>query len=91
VAVFLGLAGGSYFVYKYYQVASDLPDVGDLRNRASQFETTRILDRNGQTLYEILDPTAGRRTYIFAFPNFAQFVGGNHLHRRPRILHAPRL
>ncbi len=64
VAVFLGLAGGSYFVYKYYQVASDLPDVGDLRNRASQFETTRILDRNGQTLYEILDPTAGRRTYI---------------------------
>jgi 1A family penicillin-binding protein len=38
--------------------------VADLRNRASQFETTRILDRNGQPLYEILDPNAGRRTYI---------------------------
>jgi penicillin-binding protein 1C len=38
--------------------------VGDLRDRASQFETTRILDRNGQVLYEILDPSAGRRNYI---------------------------
>ena len=26
--------------------------------------TTRILDRNGNILYEILDPTAGRRTYV---------------------------
>jgi hypothetical protein len=33
--------------------------VGDLRNRTSQFQTTRILDRNGQPLYEILDPNAG--------------------------------
>ena len=32
--------------------------------RASQFETTRILDRNGNSLYEILDPSAGRRTYV---------------------------
>ena len=64
IAVIIGLIGGSYFVYKYYEIASDLPDVGDLINRASQFETTRILDRNGQVLYEILDPNAGRRTYI---------------------------
>jgi 1A family penicillin-binding protein len=64
IAVIVGLIGGSYFVYKYYQIASDLPDVSDLKNRASQFETTRILDRNGQVLYEILDPSAGRRTYI---------------------------
>ena len=41
-----------------------LPSVDDLQNRASQFETTRILDRNGNPLYEILDPTAGRRTYV---------------------------
>ena len=32
--------------------------------RASQFETTRILDRSGNVLYEILDPNAGRRTYV---------------------------
>lgn len=62
--VLLGLCAGSYFVYQYYAIANALPEVGDLRDRASQFETTRILDRNGQPLYEILDPTAGRRTYI---------------------------
>ncbi|MBI5953496.1 MAG: PBP1A family penicillin-binding protein [Chloroflexi bacterium] len=64
VVVIIGLIGGSYFVYKYYQIASDLPDVSDLKNLASKFETTRILDRNGQVLYEVLDPNAGRRTYI---------------------------
>jgi len=35
-----------------------------LRERASHFETTRILDSEGHILYEILDPNAGRRTYI---------------------------
>ncbi len=64
MAVIFGLGVGSYIVFQYYSIASTLPDVGDLRNRASQFETTRILDRNGQALYEILDPNAGRRTYI---------------------------
>jgi len=62
--VIIGLLLGSYFVYKYYQIASALPEVGDLKQSASQFETTRILDRNGQLLYEILDPNAGRRTYV---------------------------
>ncbi|RME06226.1 MAG: hypothetical protein D6803_07080 [Anaerolineae bacterium] len=50
--------------YIYWQIARDLPDPGDLRSRVSQFETTRILDRNGNLLYEILDPNAGRRTYV---------------------------
>ena len=40
------------------------PDVGELYQRTSQFETTRILDRNGDLLYEILDPNAGRRSYV---------------------------
>ncbi|MBC7876738.1 MAG: PBP1A family penicillin-binding protein [Anaerolineales bacterium] len=62
--VIFGLCAGSYFVYQYYSIASALPDVGDLSERASQFQTMRIMDRNGQLLYEILDPTAGRRTYI---------------------------
>ncbi len=48
----------------YYSIASTLPSVNDLRARSSQFETTRILDRNGGPLYEILDPNAGRRTYV---------------------------
>jgi 1A family penicillin-binding protein len=58
------VAGGSYILYQYYTIAATLPSVDDLRQRASQFETTRILDREGNVLYEILDPTAGRRTYV---------------------------
>lgn len=54
----------SIMFFEYYRIASTLPSIADLRQRASQFETTRILDRNGDLLYEILDPTAGRRTYI---------------------------
>jgi membrane peptidoglycan carboxypeptidase len=62
--VILGLCVGSILVYQYYSIASTLPDVTDLKNRTSQFQTTRILDRNGQVIYEILDPNAGRRNYI---------------------------
>lgn len=54
----------SFGVYQYYAVASTLPSVEDLQSKASQFETTRILDREGNLLYEILDPQAGRRTYV---------------------------
>ena len=60
----VGVIGASYFIYKYYTIASTLPSVDDLKERSSQFETTRILDRNGNLLYEVLDPNAGRRTYV---------------------------
>ena len=63
-AVLLLIIGGSIALYSYYSIARTLPSVEDLQNRASQFETTRILDRNGDPLYEILDPNAGRRTYV---------------------------
>ena len=62
--ILLVAVAGSFVVYKYFSIAQDLPDVEDLRQRASQFETTRILDREGNVLYEILDPNAGRRTYV---------------------------
>jgi penicillin-binding protein 1C len=64
LVVVVGLGLGSFALYEYYQIAATLPSVDDLRQRASQFETTRILDRNGNVLYEILDPNAGRRTYV---------------------------
>jgi len=64
IFVVVGLCVGSYLLYQYYSIARALPEIGDLRERASQFETTHVLDRNGRVLYEILDPTAGRRTYI---------------------------
>jgi penicillin-binding protein 1C len=64
ILIALGLIMAAIGIYEYYSITSTLPSVKDLQQRASQFETTRILDRNGDVLYEILDPQAGRRTYI---------------------------
>jgi membrane peptidoglycan carboxypeptidase len=63
VFVIIGLCLASLALYEYYAIASSLPSISDLQQHSSQFETTRILDRNGDLLYEILDPNAGRRTY----------------------------
>ena len=62
--VALGLVLAAVGIYEYYSIAATLPSVNDLQQRASQFETTHILDRNGDVLYEINDPNTGRRTYI---------------------------
>jgi penicillin-binding protein 1C len=64
VLVLLAVCAATFLVYQYYNIARDLPNVSQLGQKASQFETTRILDRNGNLLYEILDPGAGRRTYV---------------------------
>jgi len=61
IAVIVALIVG---VVQYYSIASSLPSVDDLRSRASQFETTRILDSTGDVIYEIIDPNAGKRTYV---------------------------
>jgi penicillin-binding protein 1C len=64
-ALVLGLVvAGALLVYQYFAIASTLPSVADLKQKASQFETTRFYDRNGQVIYEMIDPSAGRRTYI---------------------------
>ncbi len=62
--VALALVMAAVGLFEYYSIAATLPSVGDLQQHASQFETTRILDRKGDVLYEIIDPNAGRRTYI---------------------------
>jgi len=62
--ILAGLVVGSIGIYQYFRISSSLPDVNELRDRAAQFETTRILDRDGHLLYEIIDPNAGRRTYV---------------------------
>ena len=64
IIVAVGLVMVAAGIYEYYSIAATLPSVSDLQQRALQFETTRILDRNGDLLYEILDPQAGRRTYV---------------------------
>ncbi|MFN8533906.1 MAG: PBP1A family penicillin-binding protein [Dehalococcoidia bacterium] len=42
----------------------ELPNAGELSVRTQQFNSTRILDRDGELLYELFDPNAGRRTRI---------------------------
>jgi penicillin-binding protein 1C len=64
IGILVVLVAASYGVYQYFSIASTLPKAEELKTRASQFETTRILDRNGNVLYEIIDPNAGRRTYV---------------------------
>ena len=53
---------GSFFFYVYF--VTQLPDVSDLRAKASQFETLRIMDRQENLLYEIVPPEAGRRDHV---------------------------
>jgi len=64
ITILLSLVAGSTGLIIYRRIVKDLPDPGDIRERVSQFETTRILDRDGNVLYEILDPSGGRRTYV---------------------------
>jgi penicillin-binding protein 1C len=62
--IFVVVAAGSWLVFQYFAIARELPPVEQLRANAAQFETTRIYDRSGGLLYEILDPNAGRRTFV---------------------------
>ncbi|HEX7556870.1 MAG TPA: transglycosylase domain-containing protein, partial [Leptolinea sp.] len=68
IILILGLAGifllGALAIYQYFSLAASLPPIDNLSDKASQFETTRIMDRNGDLLYEMISPTAGRRTYV---------------------------
>ena len=53
----LGVAG-------YIVIAARLPSPDELREREPDFASSRIYDREGQLLHEIIDPTAGKRTYV---------------------------
>ena len=64
VLLFFFLSGAGAGIFYYLRITASLPGVDDLQSHASQFETTRILDRDGNLLYEIIDPNAGRREYI---------------------------
>jgi len=57
-------AGFAFLTYQNIKGAEDFPDVHFLRDRAAKFETTYILDRDGNVLYEIIDPYAGKRTFV---------------------------
>ncbi len=57
-------AGFAFLTYQTIKNAADFPDVHFLRDKAAKFETTYILDRDGNVLYEIIDPYAGKRTFV---------------------------
>lgn len=57
VAIALGL--GAYLI-----IALRLPSPTELRARAASFVSTKIYDRNGELLWEIFDPTGGKRTLV---------------------------
>ncbi len=48
----------------YVVIASELPPPGELTSRASDFETSYILDSEGNVLYELIPPDAGRRQRV---------------------------
>ncbi len=49
--------------FAYIKLVGDLPAPDELITRASP-DATKIYDRSGRLLYEVLDPRAGRRTRI---------------------------
>ncbi len=61
VLFFLGLAVVSI---GYVAIASELPPPGELADHASDFETSYILDSQGNLLYELIPPDAGRRRRV---------------------------
>lgn len=61
----LVVLGSSAALIGYALIASSLPAVDELAAKFSTtFQSTRITDRNGNLLYETLDPNAGRRTRV---------------------------
>ena len=60
----LGLLGSAagLSVYAYY--ARQLPSPEELYARTTEFKSTKILDRHGRLLYEIIDPLGGKRIIV---------------------------
>ncbi len=63
-AVLILCLGSALAVGAYVYVARQLPAPEELLVRAETFESTRIYDRNGVLLWEVIDPTGGRRTVV---------------------------
>ncbi len=64
VVVFLSLLTIGLGVGGYFYIASELPQPEELQSKAFSFASSEIYDRNGNSLWELIDPTAGRRTWV---------------------------
>ncbi|MDW8350359.1 MAG: transglycosylase domain-containing protein [Anaerolineae bacterium] len=47
----------------YASLTRDLPDPTQIKKAEEDFQTTKIYDRNGALLYEVIDPTGGDRQW----------------------------
>lgn len=62
VTLIIGLFGVALFLFGYVYIALQLPPPEELTSRTASFVSSKIYDRNGVLLYEIIDPQGGRRT-----------------------------
>ncbi|MCS6802679.1 MAG: PBP1A family penicillin-binding protein [Chloroflexota bacterium] len=60
----LGAPAALAFTSDRFGAYLELPNPNELSSRTTQFNSTRILDRDGELLYELFDPNAGRRTRV---------------------------
>ena len=51
-------------VVGYVALADRLPSPTELQTHQTAFVSSKILDREGNLLYEVMDPHGGRRTYV---------------------------
>ena len=62
ISVPLAAFAAASAVYSYF--TKDLPDPNQIEKVQSSFQTTKLYDRNGTLLYEIIDPTGGDRQWV---------------------------
>ena len=58
---FLAVGAG---VVGYFYIADQLPSPEELQTRQTVFVSSKIFDREGYLLNEVMDPQGGRRTYV---------------------------
>jgi membrane peptidoglycan carboxypeptidase len=66
------LAVGSVVV-SYVYIANQLPPPHELQGRQTAFVSSKIYDREGNRLFEVMDPQGGRRTYV-CFDRISQYM-----------------
>ncbi len=71
IAIPVSAAAGVVGVYNYF--TRDLPDPTKVQTARDDFQTTRIYDRKGTLLYEVIDPTAGDRQWV-TFTDISKFL-----------------
>ena len=62
IAVPVGAVAAASAVYSYF--TAGLPDPTQIVKVQNSFQTSKLYDRNGKLLYEIIDPTGGDRQWV---------------------------